>query len=75
MMTKILQKETIKFDCPHCKHEMSEAWICEINSVIGLRFAYICSNCEKLLGISKISVSIPNQRNELRNFIQNLGAN
>jgi len=48
-MTKILQKESVKINCPNCKLKISEAWICEINSVIGLRYAYICSNCEKLL--------------------------
>jgi len=30
MMTKILQKETIKFNCPHCKSSISETWICEM---------------------------------------------
>jgi len=30
MMTKILQKETIKFQCPHCKSSISETWICEM---------------------------------------------
>jgi DNA-directed RNA polymerase subunit RPC12/RpoP len=69
-MTKILQKETIKFKCPHCKND-SEAWICEMNSVIGLRFAYICSNCEKLLGISKSPIAIPLQGKEYRSFTQN----
>ncbi len=71
MMTKILQKETVKINCPHCKLELSEAWICELNSVIGLRFAYICSNCEKLLGISKSPISILHQGKEFRRFIQN----
>jgi DNA-directed RNA polymerase subunit RPC12/RpoP len=70
MMTKILQKETIKFKCPHCKSD-SEAWICEMNSVIGLRLAYICSNCEKLLGISKSPVTLPHQFSTGRNFTQN----
>jgi len=70
-MTKILQKETVRVNCPNCKLEISEAWICEMNSVIGLRFAYICSNCEKLLGISKSPISITNQGNEFRDFKQN----
>jgi DNA-directed RNA polymerase subunit RPC12/RpoP len=71
MMTKILQKETIKINCPNCKLEISEAWICEMNSIIGLRFAYICSNCEKLLGILKSPISISSQGREIRNFTQN----
>ncbi len=52
MMTKMLQKKPIKIKCPHCMQEIQDAWICELDSVIGLRYAYICSNCEKLLGIS-----------------------
>jgi DNA-directed RNA polymerase subunit RPC12/RpoP len=52
MMTKMLQKKPIKIKCPHCMQETQHAWICEMDSVIGLRYAYICSNCEKLLGIS-----------------------
>jgi hypothetical protein len=52
MMTKMLQKKSIKLKCPHCKREIHEAWICEMDSVIGLRYAYICSSCEKLLAIS-----------------------
>ena len=70
-MTKILQKETVRVNCPNCKLEISEAWICEMNSVIGLRFAYICSNCEKLLGISKSPISITHQGKEFRDFKQN----
>jgi transcription elongation factor Elf1 len=53
MMTKILQKEPIKIDCPHCKVETSDIWICQLDSVIGMRYAYLCSNCEKLMAVSK----------------------
>jgi transcription elongation factor Elf1 len=53
MMTKILQKEPIKINCPHCKVETSDIWICQLDSVIGMRYAYLCSNCEKLMGVSK----------------------
>jgi len=70
-MTKILQKEPLKLNCPHCKLEMTDVWICEINSVIGRRFAYICSSCEKLLGISKEPISMFHQFNDSRYFKQN----
>ncbi len=70
-MTKILQKEPIKFNCPHCNLEMTDVWICEIDSVIGQRFAYICSNCEKLLGISKQPILTSHQFNDRRNFQHN----
>jgi DNA-directed RNA polymerase subunit RPC12/RpoP len=71
MMTKILQKETIKINCPHCKLERTDVWICEINSVIGQRFAYICGNCEKLLGISKQPILTSHQFSDRRYFQQN----
>jgi hypothetical protein len=51
-MTKLLQKETFKTVCPHCGQEINEVWICELDSIIGTRYAYLCSNCEKLLGIA-----------------------
>jgi DNA-directed RNA polymerase subunit RPC12/RpoP len=71
-MTKLLQKQPIKIHCPHCNLETSDVWICEINSVIGIRYAYICSTCEKLLGISlqKEKLVIGFQRN--RNILTNL---
>lgn len=52
MMTKLLQKEPLRTVCPHCGKEINDVWICEMESVIGVRYAYLCSNCEKLLGIS-----------------------
>lgn len=52
MMTKQLQKETIKLKCPYCNQIIREAWICRMDSVIGVRYALICSSCEKLLEIS-----------------------
>ena len=52
MMTKLLQKVTFKSVCPSCGKAINDAWICELDSVIGTRYAYLCTNCEKLLGIS-----------------------
>lgn len=72
MMTKMLQKKPIKIKCPHCKQETQDAWICEMDSVIGLRYAYICSNCEKLLGISSQKDSplfVSPERRDLKNHI------
>ncbi|MBT8378993.1 MAG: hypothetical protein KJN64_07175 [Ignavibacteria bacterium] len=51
-MTKLLQRKQVKLKCPHCMQEITDTWICEMDSVIGLRYAYICTNCEKLLSIS-----------------------
>jgi hypothetical protein len=52
MMTKLLHKESFKTICPQCGQNIKDVWICEIESIIGIRYAYMCSNCEKLLGIS-----------------------
>ncbi|NWG28591.1 MAG: hypothetical protein HXY48_08665 [Ignavibacteriaceae bacterium] len=58
MITKILHKESLKINCPQCKLETKDIWICQMDSVIGKRYAYLCGNCEKLLGISKNLISI-----------------
>ena len=74
MMTKMLQKKPIKIKCPHCMQEVEDAWICEMDSVIGLRYAYICSNCEMLLGISAHKdrpIFISQKREEISNHLQN----
>lgn len=52
MMTKLLQKATFKSVCPSCGKSINDVWICELDSVIGTRYAYLCTHCEKLLGIS-----------------------
>jgi transposase-like protein len=57
MMTKLLQKEKVKLKCPHCKQEIVDVWICEMNSIIGMRYAYLCSNCQKLIGICSMKDS------------------
>ncbi|MGB5849431.1 MAG: hypothetical protein WBH40_13140 [Ignavibacteriaceae bacterium] len=53
MMTKLLEKEEVKLSCPHCKEKIDSAWVCKIDSFIGIRYAYLCDNCQKLLGISQ----------------------
>ncbi len=62
-MKKILQKEVIKINCPHCKQESTDAWICQMSTVLGVRYAYLCSNCQKFLGISKSPISTVTQTN------------
>ncbi|MCH8033055.1 MAG: hypothetical protein IH950_04750 [Bacteroidetes bacterium] len=53
MMTKLLHKEEVKLNCPHCKEKIESAWVCKIDSFIGIRYAYLCNNCQKLLGIAQ----------------------
>ena len=52
-MTKLLEKESVLLNCPHCNEKIQTAWVCKINSFIGIRYAYLCNNCEKLIGIVK----------------------
>lgn len=53
MMTKLLEKEKVKIICPHCTKKVSNVWICKMDSVIGIRYAFLCGNCQKLLKISE----------------------
>ncbi len=53
MMTKLLEKEEVKIKCPHCTKEVSNVWICKMDSVIGIRYAFLCGGCQKLLKISE----------------------
>jgi transcription elongation factor Elf1 len=57
MMTKLLEKALINLNCPNCNKEISDAWICKLESIIGTRYAYICSNCQKLIRISTKKIS------------------
>ncbi len=52
MMTKLLEKEQVKLNCPHCKEQVESAWVCKIDSFIGTRYAYLCNHCQKLLGLT-----------------------
>ncbi len=53
MMTKLLEKEKVKIKCPHCGKEADNVWICKMDSVIGVRYAFLCTRCQKLLKISE----------------------
>jgi hypothetical protein len=49
-MTKELQKQNIRIFCNHCKNVVDSVWECKVDSVIGTRYIYICSNCKTNLG-------------------------
>jgi len=51
MMKKILQKENARIYCKHCKKEVENVWICKMDSIIGTRYALLCTVCQKLIGI------------------------
>jgi hypothetical protein len=50
-MEKILRKEKIRIYCEHCKKEVENVWVCKMDSIIGTRYALLCTGCQKLIGI------------------------
>jgi DNA-directed RNA polymerase subunit RPC12/RpoP len=51
-MKKEIEKENVKAVCPYCKKKIDLIWVCKIESVIGTRYVFFCSECQKSLGIS-----------------------
>jgi hypothetical protein len=52
-MTKEIEQIEINAFCPICNKTISEIWLARLDSVIGIRYAYICCECKNLLKISK----------------------
>ncbi|MDT3695677.1 MAG: hypothetical protein ROY99_04740 [Ignavibacterium sp.] len=52
-MKKEIEQISLKIVCPVCNKSISEIWIAKMDSVIGIRYAYICCKCDHLLKISK----------------------
>jgi hypothetical protein len=50
-MIKVLLKAKIKIHCDLCDTECENVWICKLDSIIGTRFALLCSHCERLLKV------------------------
>ena len=51
MMVKTLKLYKVKTLCEHCKKEFENVWICKMDSIIGIRYALLCADCQKLIGI------------------------
>lgn len=51
-MTKEFEQIKIKTVCPICKKNISEIWVAKLDSVIGVRYAYICLECKNLIKIT-----------------------
>ncbi len=51
MMEKILQRIKQKCLCRNCENEIEHLWICKMDSIIGIRYALLCTGCQKLIGI------------------------
>jgi Na+-translocating ferredoxin:NAD+ oxidoreductase RNF subunit RnfB len=71
MMEQTLQKENFRIYCKHCKKEVENAWICKMDSIIGTRYALLCTGCQKLIGIYS-SIDIIEQINISDNFFNEL---
>ena len=56
-MTKEIEHIELSTICPICNKSISEIWIARLDSVIGIRYAYICCECKNLLKISKEKIS------------------
>ncbi len=52
-MTKEFESIALEIVCPICKKASSEIWVAKLDSVIGVRYAYICVNCKNLIKITK----------------------
>jgi hypothetical protein len=52
-VTKEFERIEIDTICPVCKKNVSEIWVAKLDSVIGVRYAYICVNCKNLIKITK----------------------
>jgi len=52
-MTKEIEQIEINITCPICNKTVSELWVAKLDSVIGVRYAYICINCKNLIKITK----------------------
>jgi ribosomal protein S27AE len=51
-MSKVLEKEIVNRDCPHCKEHVSIAWVCKLEADGIIRYIYFCPNCQKAMKIS-----------------------
>ena len=38
--------------CPHCGKEIQELAVRRVESALGVRFVYYCTDCRKVLGVS-----------------------
>lgn len=63
-MTKSIEQIKMKIKCPSCGKKIKELWKAKLESVIGVRYAYICTECNKL-----ISVKNENESSAFKNVV------
>jgi len=52
-MQKEIEQIKVNLVCPLCQKRISEMWIATLDSIIGLRYAYICGEYKNLIRLSK----------------------
>ncbi len=52
-MTKEIEQIQISTTCPICNRAISEIWVAKLDSVIGVRYVYICVECKNLIKMTK----------------------
>lgn len=57
-MIKSIEQIKLKLKCPGCGRELKEVWKARLDSVIGIRYAYICMECNKLISIKSEKSSL-----------------
>jgi DNA-directed RNA polymerase subunit RPC12/RpoP len=57
-MQKEIEQIKVNLVCPLCQKRISEMWIATLDSIIGIRYAYICGECKNLVRLSKEKFSI-----------------
>ncbi len=60
-MKKTIKKEEAHVKCPHCLKEIDTVWVCRVKSIIGVRYVFFCSDCQKNIGISSQKEFVVNQ--------------
>jgi RNA polymerase subunit RPABC4/transcription elongation factor Spt4 len=63
-MTKEIEQIEIKSTCPICGKAITELWVAKLDSVIGVRYAYICMNCKNLIKLSKVKYADTSNLNQ-----------
>jgi uncharacterized protein with PIN domain len=51
-MIALEERNDVEPLCPHCEAPLRKLWFQEIRGFAGRRYAYFCSECRKVLGIS-----------------------
>lgn len=52
-MQKELEALELEITCPFCGKKIHDLLLAKLNSVIGVRYAYFCSDCNQLIKLSK----------------------